>query len=235
MPDLSIPTTAGGAMPAYFAAPQTARLAPGVVVLHTVGGLTDDIRSQADWLANEGFFALAPRLYHRGGFFRCVRQMMRDLIDRRGPLFDDIESARHWLTEQPGSNGRTGVIGFCMGGGIAMLLCSGHGFAASSINYGGKLPPDVETLLAASCPIVASYGAKDRWNQGVADELDRILDRLLIPHDVKEYPDAGHSFLNDEKGFLFHVLRYVDIAYNEAAALDARRRIAAFFRTHLAT
>ena len=78
-----------------------------------------------------------------------------------------------------------------------MLLAPGHGFSASSVNYGGPLPKDVEEFLAAACPIVGSYGATDRWNRGVAGQLERVLTAVGVAHDVKEYPDAGHSFLSD--------------------------------------
>lgn len=228
-------STGRGEMPAYLATPACAGRVPGVVVLHDAGGMSPDHRRQADWLAEAGFLALAINLYHRGGLVLCLRSVIRDVMARSGPTFDDIESARAWLSAQPGCNGRVGVIGFCMGGGFALTLASGHGFSAASINYGGKLPADVDDFLSTACPVVGSYGAKDRWNQGVADELQRALERALVAHDVKEYPDAGHSFMNDHESFWFRLLRYADIAYNEPATLDARRRIVTFFHTHLRT
>jgi carboxymethylenebutenolidase len=175
---------------------------------------------------------------HRGGFVFCVRSIFHDLIARNGPTFTeiasaDIECAREWLSLQPGCNGSTGIIGFCMGGAFALMLASGRGFSASSVNYGGKLPADVDNFLATACPIVASYGAKDPWNKGVADQLEHALERALVPHNVKEYPDAGHSFMNDHQSVFFKILRFAAIAYDEPATVDARRRIAAFFHTHL--
>lgn len=232
MSAILIPTTRGD-MPAYLATPYSADKAPGVIVLHDVGGMSPDHRNQADWLARAGFLAVAIDLYHRGGILLCLRGVIRDAMARSGPTFDDIESARAWLAAQPGCNGRVGVIGFCMGGGFALMLVSGHGFSAASINYGGKLPADVDTFLTTACPVIGSYGAKDRFNQGVADDLQRALERALVARDVKEYPDAGHSFMNNHESFWFKLLRYVDIAYNEQATLDARRRITAFFQTHL--
>ena len=232
MPDVLIPTQRGE-MPAYLAAPPSCVRVPGVVVLHDVGGMSEDHRNQADWLAEAGFLAVALDLYYRGGLILCLRSVIRDLIARSGPAFDDVESARVWLAHQSGCNGRIGVIGFCMGGGFALMLASSHGFSAASVNYGGKLPEDVESFLAAACPVVGSYGAKDRWNQGVADQLQRALERALVAHDVKEYPDAGHSFMNNHQSLWFKLLRFSGIAYNEQATLDARRRIAAFFHTHL--
>jgi carboxymethylenebutenolidase len=227
-------STSRGAMPAYFAAPASASAAPGVVVLHDVGGMSPDIRGQADWLAAEGFLCVAPELYYHGGRISCMRTIMRDCAARRGPTFDDIEAARVWLAVKANSNGRVGIIGFCMGAGIALLLCPGHGFSAASINYGGGLPADIDALLATACPIVASYGAKDPWNKRVAGQLERALERAGVPHDVEEYPDAAHSFMNNHQTFWFKALRFAGIAYDEKASLDARRRIAAFFHTHLA-
>ena len=220
-------------MPAYLAAPPSTGRVPGVIVLHDAAGMTQDLRNQADWLAAAGFLAVAPALYRRGGAVFCIRTVIRDFMARHGKTFDDIESTRAWLSLQPACSGRVGVIGFCMGGGFALLLSSGHGFSASSVNYGGPLPADAETFLATACPIVASYGAKDRWNQGVAVQLERALERALIAHDVKEYPDAGHSFMNNHQNFVFKALRFAGIGYDEQATLDARRRIEAFFRTHL--
>ena len=236
MPNIQIPA-ARGELPAYLAAPPSTAPVPGVVVLHDAAGMSQDLRNQADWLAAEGFLAVAPDLYHPGKLY-CVRTIIGDLIAGRKSTWtdgalSDIESARAWLSLQPGCSGRVGVIGFCMGGGFALLVASGHGFSASSINYGGPLPADVDTFLAAACPIVASYGAKDRWTQGVAAELECALERVLVAHDVKEYPGAGHSFMNNHESLFFKALRFTGIGYDERATMDARRRIAAFFHTHL--
>jgi len=232
MPNVLIPTQRGE-MPAYVAVPLSTGRVPGLIVLHDAGGMSQDHRKQADWLAEAGFLAVALNLYHRGGLLLCIRTIVRDLVARSGPTFDDVESARAWLSGQPGCNGRVGVIGFCMGGGFALMLISGHGFCAASVNYGGKLPEDIDTFLSTACPVVGSYGAKDRWNQGVADQLQRALERALVAHDVKEYPDVGHSFMNNHQSFWFKLLRFSGIAYDEPATLDARRRIATFFHTHL--
>ncbi len=233
MPNVLIPTPRSQ-MPAWFASTPSATSAPGVVVLHDVFGMSQDHRNQANWLAEAGFLTVAPDLYYKGGRLVCIRQVIRDMMARTGAAFEDVEATRNWLLAQPGCNGRIGVVGFCMGGGFALLLASGHGFSAAGINYGGPLPKDVDDFLSAACPVVGSYGGMAKWEQGIADQLAAALERALIPHDVKEYPDAGHSFMNHHRGYGFlKVLRFKAIGYDEPATMDARRRIVAFFRLHL--
>jgi len=113
------------------------------------------------------------------------------------------------------------------------LLAPGHGFSASSVNYGGPIPKDAESVLAGACPIIGSYGARDRWAIGAAAQLEQVMTVLAVDHDVKEYADAGHSFLNNHQNMFFKMLKVVGIGYHDASARDARRRILTFFNQHL--
>jgi len=222
-----------GELPVFVTVPEQAAPWPGMVVLHDIAGMSEDLRNQTRWLAKAGFLAAAPNLLFRGGKMKCLFAVAQDLGARRGQTYDDVEAVRAWLIRQEGCNGKIGVIGFCMGGGFALLLAPDHGFGAANINYGGKLPPDADSFLARACPIVASYGAKDRWSQGVPEQLEQTLTAAGIAHDVKEYPEAGHSFLNNPGSWWFNALQVVHIGWHEASALDARKRIVSFFHQHL--
>jgi carboxymethylenebutenolidase len=222
----------GEQLTGYLATPPSGGPWPGVVVIHEAFGLTDDIRGIADRFAAKGYLALAPDLFSWGLTARCLVTAFRSVMSGTGRSFEDIRGAREHLVATEGCNGKVGIIGFCMGGGFA-LLCAPRGeFDVASANY-GYVPKNAEQVLAGACPIVASYGGRDRGLRGKAAELEGVLTTLGVEHDVKEYPDANHSFLNHHEGWQGKLSGMAGMGHHEASADDAWERIFAFFEGRL--
>lgn len=207
---------------------------PAVVMVHEVFGIDDAMRAQIIRLASAGYVVLMPDLFSRGGARKCLTATFKALSSGQGQAFDDVESAKQLLLARPDTTSKVGVIGFCMGGGFALLLAS-RGYDASSVNY-GMLPKDLDAVLAGACPIIASFGARDGQLKGAAQKLDAALAKANVAHDVKEYAEAGHAFMNPHQagGPIFGtLLRVTGAKPNPEAAADAWQRIEKFFAEHL--
>ncbi|HVA53898.1 MAG TPA: dienelactone hydrolase family protein [Acidimicrobiales bacterium] len=237
MVDVSVAhTLATGSRPlrGYLARPDGTGPWPGVLMIHEAFGLDDMTRRHADRLAAAGFLTLAVDLYSAGGARRCLISTVRAMMKGEGRALVDIEAARTWLKSSTECTGGVGVIGFCMGGGFA-LLTAGTGFDVASVNY-GEMPRHKVDPFEGACPIVGSYGARDRSLKHTASRLDEALTKAGVIHDVKEYPNAGHAFLNDEPVGprpLRPLLRVAGVRPEPASAADAWKRIEEFFATYL--
>jgi carboxymethylenebutenolidase len=218
----------------YLSTPPGTGPWPGVVMIHEIFGLDDVMRGHADRLADLGYLTLAADLFSAGGTARCLVSTMTAMIRGHGRAFADICATRDYLAGSGDCTGKIGVIGFCIGGGFALLSAS-DGYDAAAVNY-GQLPRHLDETLAGACPIVASYGRRDPSLRGAADRLDAALDNAGVIHDVKEYPAASHAFLNDAEAgprALRPLLRVAGIGPEPASAKDAWDRIERFFAAHL--
>lgn len=236
MPDIDIGPVSGGSrsLRGYLATPAAAGPWPGVVLIHEAYGVTSVLRRQVDRMAAAGYVSFAPDLYSDGGI-GCVVATFRAMLTGRGKAIADIDAAGDYLREREDCTGKVGTIGFCMGGGFALVTAT-RGFDAASANY-GMVPRHAEHALAGACPIVGSYGGKDLMMPGMAPRLERALTELDIAHDVKVYPNAGHSFLNDDfvgPAATHPIQRIANVAPIPEVAADAWRRIETFFGEHLA-
>ena len=226
--------TSDGTMPAVLTLPDGAEgPVPGLLMIYEVFGMSDEMRRVARDLAAEGYAVLIPDLFARGRVRAlCVAATMRTMVTGSGAAMDDLEAARRWLVERPEVDGtRLGTIGFCMGGSFALLLARTGLYKVSAPFYGR--PPD----LPRSCPVVASFGGRDLGMRGAPEKLTADLEAAGVPHDIKVYPDAGHSFFTRTPGLKGRVVRRLPIhaEYHEASAQDAHRRVVAFFGEHLAS
>jgi carboxymethylenebutenolidase len=234
---LDVATPDGASLRAELFLPAGEGPHPGVVVLHESFGLNDDIRRIAARFAQAGYAALAPDLYSHGTRIVCLSRVMVDMLSGSAAReIGDIHAARQALAARPQVDaGRIAVAGFCQGGGFALVAGAQPGFSAAAVNY-GAVPSD-RSQLDGVCPVVASYGGRDRViGRKMAEQLERHLDALGVPHDVKTYDRAGHSFFSQVdgwQGWLARVPTPMAVGYDEQAAEDGWRRMLAFFEEHV--
>jgi carboxymethylenebutenolidase len=229
----------GRAVPAALAMPDGPPVAgrrAGVVVVHELLGLNDDIRRITARFADAGYVALAPDFFSGlGPRPICIVRFARGIGRvHTGRPYRLLAAAEDWLRARPEVDGAPiGVAGFCIGGGFALLHATGADIEAVAPFY-AAVPRD-EASLAGVCPVVASYGARDRVFGEGGPRLETALTRLGVEHDVRVYPGAGHSFMSRHGGLLTRLEGILPMhgGYVEEAAEDAWVRTLAFFDRHL--
>lgn len=214
----------GQSRAAYFARPAGDGPFPGVVVIHEIVGLNENIRDVTRRLARAGYVALAVDLFAGHNrticMFRLLASQIRNSSGSRS--VHELRAALSYLAAQPTVDAaRLGAIGFCLGGGFAIAwACGDDRLKAIAPFYGMRTTP--LSALERSCPVVGSYPDHD-FSTSSARMLEQRLTRYGIAHDIKVYAGAQHSFFND---------RY-PAHYNAAASEDAWRRVLAFFDEHM--
>jgi len=226
------------AMPSFRPADGGPR--PGVIVVMEAFGVNPNIRGVARRFAEEGYAAVAPDLFHRSGRLRFapydkLQEMREDL--RSGGFGDasidaDVQAAVDLLRADP-DVGRIGVVGFCLGGRVAMQSAiRASGLSAAAVYYGGFMFPggDVPDAFSAmreaerlAIPVIGFFGEDD---QNPTAEQARALDERLAAlgkeHRFHYYEGAGHGFFCDDRD-----------GYRPQAADDAWEKTLAFFAERL--
>jgi len=183
---------------------------PAVVVIQHQGGVDEFVRNITRRLAESGYVAAAPDLYHRDG-----PECTDDIVTRRTRLRDrniinDVNATVAFLQQHDSVDGsRLAIIGFCMGGRIAYLMAAANSaFKASVVYYGGNIlrawgrdiPSPFERTSEIHCPIQGHFGEEDK-NPSPEDmrTLDAELTKFNKKHDFYSYPNAGHAFMDNTK------------------------------------
>ena len=209
--------------PAFLALPESGTPAPGIVVIHEAFGLNENIREVSRRFAEIGYAALAVDLLAGRNRAVCMFRLMSGVVggslERYGMV--ELRAALDHLANRPEVDPhRLGSIGFCMGGSFAIAwACTDPRLKVIAPFYGAN-PRPLEAV-ARLCPVVGSYPGKD-FTTGHGRKLDSALDAYGVPHDIKVYEGAKHSFFNDRGG-----------SHDADAASDAWARVTAFFAEHL--
>jgi carboxymethylenebutenolidase len=207
----------------YLARPEGDGPFPGIVLIHEIFGLNENMKDNAHRFAGQGYVALAVDLFagrHRTiCMFRVMAGLLLTPLHNRG--IHDLKAALTFLSKQPGVDvSRLGAVGYCFGGSFAIAwACTDDRLKVIAPYYG--MNPRPLKAVARLCPVVGSYPDKD-ITTSAGQKLDVELDRYHVPHDIKIYPGAKHGFFNDSSKI-----------YNESAAQDSWERVLAFFEEHL--
>ena len=214
----------GRTLKAFVAHPAGPDPRPAIVVIHEIFGLNDNIRGICRRFAQEGYAALAIDLYSGGLKALCVLQTVRAVFNNNTDNYGTrhLRNALTYLSQQPYADAnRLGAIGFCMGGNFALALAHEDKRVKTIAPFYGMTPKPLRTNVAGLCPVVGSYPGKD-FTTNHGRQLNADLTAANIPHDIKIYPDAKHSFMNDSGSL-----------YNPEAAADAWQRTLAFFQSYI--
>ena len=205
----------GGELPADLHLPEGGR-GPGIVLFQEIFGVTGYVSARADDLAGLGFVVLVPHVYWRQGdpLISGGDDALPRAMDAMGKVewpeaVADGVAAVAALRARSEVDGRTGVYGFCFGGGLAFAVAAADdpGFLVSY--YGSALPNLLDQASRVTCPSLHHFGLSDDYL--TPDVVDRITEAVAGPEaTVLTYAGAGHAFDNPDP--MFH---------HESASRDA--------------
>lgn len=219
---------------AYVSLPAGPGTAPAIVVIQHQGGVDSFVQNMTKRIADAGYVAAAPDLYHRDG-----PECRDDGPTRRARLQDasvieDVNATVEFLQRHSAVKGdRLGIVGFCMGGRVVYLMASASAkFGAGVAYYGGNIfspwgtgPSPFERTAKIQCPLMGHFGAEDR-NPSPEDmrKLDAELTKFKKAHEFFSYDGAGHAFMDDSRE-----------SYRRNADEASWPRTLQFFARHLST
>ncbi|HMA47224.1 MAG TPA: dienelactone hydrolase family protein, partial [Frankiaceae bacterium] len=221
--------TPDGPAPAYAATPEPGEFVHGGVVIQDARGITPYLESVCQRLAVAGWHTLAPHLFHRDGismvdpadgWAAALPQMLRLTGDG---IAADVDACLAHLVEAGLPFARSAVVGFCMGGSVALFTAARRPLGAAVSFYGGGVtesrwpgvPPLVSLAPELRAPWLGLYGQDDdSIPVAQAEELGAAALRAPVPTELVLYPGAGHAFHSDDRPGL----------YRPQAAADAWRR-----------
>lgn len=239
-----------GTIQAYLSVPQkAATFKGGVIVVHEIWGLTEQLKRVADRLAEQGYYALVPDLYSTDKVTRrpssqlehelfsdnehvrynALPKLRAMIAPTQTPQFtlmalSKLESCFEYVYNQPLVHQKVGIVGFGMGGKYAFELALREARLRGLVSFYGHVPKVSVELRHIKCPVIAFYGQKEK---SLMDELHEVTPHMQqsgINFTPVVYKDVSHDFFNDANAF----------SYNQMASEDAWRRTLSFLTTNMA-
>lgn len=206
----------------YLATPASDGPYPALIAIQEWWGLVGHIKDVADRFVSEGFVALAPDLYH--GQTTTEPNEARKLamaLDRQNAV-SEIISAANYLRSLPAAQSKVGIVGWCMGGGLALTTAASSDNIDAVVCFYGR-PLDARDTAKIKAPVLGLYGELDAGiPQSTVQDFEKQLERNGTTHEFHTYAGAGHAFFNNDRE-----------AYHPEAAEDAWKRALAWLRKYL--
>jgi carboxymethylenebutenolidase len=208
----------------FLARPKKEETCPAVCVIHEIWGLVDHIKDIGIRLAREGYVALAVDLFDGKTVSKLEEgHKFREQFTEE-KILGDLNGAFNYLKNLPYVNPkRIGSVGFCMGGGLSLLLACHCKELAAAVVFYGRNPSPIDLVKNIECPVLGNYAGAD---MAITESDIRLLKQTLTKYgkvfDVKIYPGAPHAFFNDTRD-----------SYRPEAAEDAWNRTLQFFNKYL--
>jgi carboxymethylenebutenolidase len=225
--DVKFAAPDGAAIGGYLTRPKHDGKFPAVIVIHGNSGINDHIKDVARRFARAGYVAMAPDLLSRqggtGSFVssdaatEAIGKVDDDTIAR------DLNGAANFLKAQNFVRPKIGVIGFCWGGGRALMFTTRSRDLAASVIYYGSNPRNLEDVKSITAPVLGQYGGADERITSAVPQLAEAMKKYGKSFEYHVYAGAPHAFNTDTS----------PRSYREEAAREAWTRTLEFFKKHL--
>ena len=213
-----------GKMRGYLVRPAAAiGKLPGILVVHENRGLNPHIEDVARRLALENFMTFAPDALFPLGGYPGTEDEARALFPKldQQKTREDFVAATHWLMKRPDCTGKVGVVGFCYGGAMSMILATRVPELVASVPFYGTSPNPADAGKVKT-PLLIHFAEKDDRVNNSFPPFEAALKENKVSYQAHTYPGTQHGFNNDTTP-----------RYDAEAAKLAWTRTVAFFNKHL--
>ncbi len=199
----------GKMIKAWVVYPRRADKAGVVIVIHEIFGMTDWVRAVADQVAADGFIAIAPDFLSgmgpNGGGTDSLGTGINQAMGQVTPAIrtNILNAAMAYGKTIPSSNGKTGVVGFCWGGGTSLLYATAQPQLNAAVMFYGPAPTvpgtqtvDLSGLTNVKAPILALYPSTDARTTSTAEPISNEMKRLGKSFEYHVYEGATHGFMH---------------------------------------
>lgn len=188
-------------------------LSPAIVLVHGSGGPLRGIDPFARQAAEMGVHVFLVHYFERTGHTWVSPSMIQEFFLE---WLETLEDAINYIAAQPGvDQQRIGLLGFSLGGFLALALATRDSRIAAVAELFGGLPEHFTADARKLPPVLILHGEQDTVVPvGEAQRLESVLKEHRVPYEIKLYPNQGHHFTG-------------------ISQLDAMRRVAMFFRRYL--